>query len=118
MSAQLKPGKDVVWLEVPFSSLPGEQGKLDTTLPNGKNYGFVVNKQQIVANKAFTDKNPAAAELFKDMKLPIGDINAQNNRMAQGENSAADIDRHTEGWTKAHQKTFDGWLAKARAAAK
>ena len=118
VSAQLKPGKDVVWLEVPFSSLPGEQGKLDTTLPNGKNYGFVVNKQQIVANKAFTDKNPAAAELFKDMKLPIGDINAQNNRMAQGENSAADIDRHTEGWIKAHQKTFDGWLAKARAAAK
>ena len=38
--------------------------------------------------------------------------------MAQCENSAADIDRHTEGWIKAHQKTFDGWLAKARAAAK
>lgn len=118
VSAQLKPGKDVVWLEVPFSSLPGEQGKLDTKLANGKNYGFVVNKQQIVANKAFVEKHPDAGKLFEVMQLSINDINSQNNRMAQGENSAADIDRHTEGWIKAHQKTFDGWLAKARAAAK
>lgn len=118
VSAQLKPGKDVVWLEVPFSSLPGAQANLDTKLPNGKNYGFVVNKQQIVANKAFVEKNPAAGKLFEVMKLSINDINAQNNRMAQGENTAADIDRHTDGWIKAHQKTFDGWLAQARAAAK
>ena len=118
VSAQLKPGTDVVWLEVPFSSLPGEQGKLDTKLSNGKNYGFVVNKQQIVANKAFVDKNPAAGKLFEVMKLSINDINAQNNRMAQGENTAADITHHTEGWIKAHQKTFDQWLAQARAAAK
>ncbi len=118
VSAQLKPGKDVVWLEVPFSSLPGEQGKLDTKLPNGKNYGFVVNKQQIVANKAFVEKNPAAGKLFEVMQLPIQDINAQNDRMAQGENSAVDIDRHTEGWIKAHQKTFDGWIGQAVTAAK
>ncbi|MCO5110841.1 MAG: glycine betaine/L-proline ABC transporter substrate-binding protein ProX [Burkholderiaceae bacterium] len=118
VSAQLKPGTDVVWLEVPFSSLPGEQAKLDTKLSNGKNYGFVVNKQQIVANKAFVEKNPAAGKLFEVMKLPISDINAQNNRMAQGENTAADITRHTEGWIKAHQKAFDQWLAQARAAAK
>ncbi len=117
-SAQLKLGKEAVWLEVPFSSLPGEQSKLDTTLPNGKNYGFVVNKQQIVANKAFIEKNPAAGKLFEVMELPINDINAQNNRMAAGEKSAADIDRHTSGWIKAHQKTFDGWLAHARAAEK
>ena len=118
VSAQLKPGTDVVWLEVPFSSLPGEQAKLDTKLSNGKNYGFVVNKQQIVANKAFVEKNPAAGKLFEVMKLSISDINAQNNRMAQGENTAADITRHTEGWIKAHQKTFDQWLTQARATAK
>jgi glycine betaine/proline transport system substrate-binding protein len=118
VSAQLKPGKDVVWLEVPFSALPGEQSQLDTKLPNGKNYGFVVNKQQIVANKAFAEKNPAAAKLFEVMQLPIGDINAQNNRMAKGENSAADITRHVDGWIKAHQKTFDSWIAQAMAAAK
>jgi glycine betaine/proline transport system substrate-binding protein len=118
VSAKLKPGKDVVWLEVPFSSLPGEQGGLDTKLPNGKNYGFVVNKQQIIANKAFVEQNPAAGKLFEVMRLSVADINAQNNRMSGGENSVADIERHTDAWIKAHQQTFDGWVAQAMAAAK
>jgi glycine betaine/proline transport system substrate-binding protein len=117
VSAQLRPGKDVVWLEVPFSSLPGEQAKLDTKLPNGKNFGFVINKQQIVANKKFVDANPAAAKLFEVMRLSVADINAQNMRMSQGENTAADIERHTNGWIKAHQKTFDNWIMQAKAAA-
>lgn len=39
VSDVMKPGKDVVWLQVPFSSLPGEQKNIDTKLPNGANYG-------------------------------------------------------------------------------
>lgn len=118
VSSVLRPGKDVVWLEVPFSSLPGEQNKIDTNLPNGKNYGFVVNKQQIVANKKFVQDNPAAGKLFEVMELSVDDINAQNMRMSHGENKAADIERHTNAWIKGHQKTFDSWIAKAMAAAK
>lgn len=118
VSGVLRPGQEVVWLEVPFSSLPGEQAKLDTKLPNGKNYGFVLNTQHIVANKAFADANPAAAKLFEVMHLPVGDINAQNLRMKDGENKPADIERHVNAWIKAHQKTFDGWIEQARAAAK
>lgn len=118
VSAELQPGKDVVWLEVPFSSAPGEQSKLDTKLANGKNYGFVANKQHIVANKAWTDANPAAAKLFEVMKLSVNDINAQNNLMSRGQNKSSDIDRHVEGWIKGHQKTFDGWIEQAKAAAK
>ena len=117
VSAELRPGKDVVWLEVPFSSLPGEQAKNDTTQPSGKNYGFVVNTQHIVANKIFVQKNPAAGKLFELMHLPVGDINAQNLRMSRGENKPQDINRHLDGWIKAHQKTFDGWIAQAMAAA-
>ena len=117
VSNELKPGKDVVWLEVPFSSLPGEQKGSNTQLPNGKNYGFVVNSQQIVANKAWAEKNPAAARLFEVMRLPVADINAQNHLMSQGQNQAADIERHVNAWIKAHQKTFDGWLQQARAVA-
>ena len=118
VSNELKPGQDVVWLEVPFSSLPGDQKGTDTKLPNGKNYGFVVNTQHIVANKAWAEKNPAAAKLFEVMSVPVGDINAQNYLMSQGQNKAADIERHANGWIKAHQATFDGWIAKAKAAAK
>lgn len=118
VSNVLKPGQDVVWLEVPFSSLPGEQAKIDTKLQNGKNYGFVVNNQQIIANKAWAEKNPAAAKLFEVMQLPIGDINAQNFMMSQGQNKPADINRHSDGWIKAHQKTFDSWIEQALKAAK
>ena len=118
VSAELRPGKDVVWLEVPFSSLPGEQSKRDTQQPSGKNYGFVVNTQHIVANKDFVQKNPAAGKLFEVMKVSVGDINAQNLRMSHGENQPQDIERHTDGWIKAHQKTFDSWIAQSLAAAK
>lgn len=118
VSGVLKPGADVVWLQVPFSSLPGEQKGIDTKLPNGQNYGFIPNTQHIVANKAFAEANPAAAKLFSVMQLPVADINAQNLRMRNGENKAADIARHTDAWIRAHQKTFDGWIAQALAATK
>ena len=113
VSGVLRPGQEVVWLEVPFSSLPGEQAKLDTQLPNGKNYGFTLNTQHIVANKSFTDQHPAAAKLFEVMSLPVGDINAQNQRMINGENSQQQIEGHTDAWIKGHQKTFDSWIEQA-----
>jgi ABC-type proline/glycine betaine transport systems, periplasmic components len=53
VSDVLKPGKDVVWLQVPFSSLPGVQKNIDTKLSNGANYGFPVSTMHIVANKAW-----------------------------------------------------------------
>ena len=114
VSAVLRPNKDVVWLEVPFSALPGTQPSADTKLPNGKNYGFQLNTQRIMANKAFIASNPVAGKLFEIMALPIGDINAQNQRMNDGENSQKAIEQHTDAWIKGHQKTFDSWIAQAK----
>jgi len=118
VSDVLVPGRDVVWLQVPFSSMPGEQKDVDTRLPNGANYGFPVNTMHIVANNAWTEKNPAAAKLFAEMKLPSADITAQNSRMHQGQSSEADINAHVDGWIKAHQAQFDGWVKDALAAGK
>ena len=118
VSSVLVPGKDVVWLQVPFSAQAGDLAGQDTTLPNGRNYGSIINNQRILANRAFVDANPAARKLFSVMKLPVGDITAQNNAMNNGENSERDIERHTDGWIKAHQALFDGWLDAARAAAR
>jgi glycine betaine/proline transport system substrate-binding protein len=118
VSDVMKPGKDVVWLQVPFSSMPGEQKDIDTKLPNGTNYGFPVNVMHIVANKAWAAKNPAAAKLFAIMKLPLADINAQNAMMHDGKSSEADINNHVDGWIKAHQAEFDGWIKQALAAQK
>ncbi|MBY4596373.1 glycine betaine/L-proline ABC transporter substrate-binding protein ProX [Ottowia caeni] len=120
VSNVLVPGKDVVWLEVPFSAEPGGQGgqNKDTTLPNGRNYGTTINNQRILANRAFIEAHPDAAKLFSLMKLPVTDVTAQNNAMNDGEASQSDIERHAEGWIKAHQTLFNSWLDEARAAVK
>ena len=115
VSAVLRPGTDVVWLQVPFSSSKGDGA--DTALPNGRNYGFLANQEQIVANRAFVENNPAAGKLFEVMQLPIADINAQNLRMSQGAGSQRDIERHVDGWIRVHQAQFDSWIAQALAAA-
>ena len=114
VSGVLVPGKDVVWLQVPFSSNPE---KANTRLDDGSDYGFAVNTTRIVVNRAWAEKNPAAVKLFEVMRLPIADIDAQNERMRSGENSQADIARHTAGWIKFHQAEFDEWIAQAKAAA-
>ncbi|MGB5063562.1 MAG: glycine betaine/L-proline ABC transporter substrate-binding protein ProX [Candidatus Competibacter sp.] len=118
VSGVMVPGKDVVWLQVPFSSLPGERKDVDTTLPSGQNYGFEANNQRIIANLKFAQENPAAAKLFSIMEISANDISAQNLRMRDGEKSMADIERHTDAWIKGHQKTFDGWIQEALKAAK
>lgn len=113
VSDVMVPGKDVQWLQVPFSSMPGAQKEVDTELPNGANYGFPVNTMNIVANKAWAQKNPQAAALFSLMKLPLADINAQNTMMHNGSASEADIQEHVDSWIKAHQAKFEGWVKQA-----
>ncbi len=116
VSGVLVPGKDVTWIEVPHSAHPNG---VDTKLPNGKNYGFEVNSQDIVANKDFVANNPAAAKLFEVMSLSVNDVSAQNLKMKdKGEGGWKAAERHADAWIKANRKTFDGWLDAARAAAK
>ncbi|WP_260295688.1 glycine betaine/L-proline ABC transporter substrate-binding protein ProX [Sedimenticola hydrogenitrophicus] len=117
VSGVLVPNQDVVWLQVPFSSLPGARTDVDTSLPDGSNYGFQANTQRIIANREWAEANPAAAKLFSIMELSNNDISAQNLRMRDGEKTAAAIERHADAWIKTHQATFDGWIAEARKAA-
>jgi len=118
VSGVLVPGQDVEWLEVPFSSLPGERKGVSTKLSDGRDFGFEVNSQYIVANRVFAETNPAAARLFAVMQLSNNDISAQNRRMRDGEKTEAEIERHAEAWIKTHRDTFDHWLKQAREAAK
>ena len=117
VSGVLVPGDDVTWLQVPFSSLPGEREDVDTALADGSNYGFQANVQRIIANKEWAEANPAAAKLFAIMEVSSNDISAQNLRMRDGEDSEKDIKRHAEAWIKANQASYDSWLEQARAAA-
>ncbi|WP_353929717.1 glycine betaine/L-proline ABC transporter substrate-binding protein ProX [Okeanomitos corallinicola TIOX110] len=118
MAGELKVGEDVVWLEVPFTSLPEGQENLtekDTTAM-GKNLGFAIDDIRILANKEFLNQNPAAKRLFAQIKIPVDDINKQNQLFKNGENSTEDIRRHAREWVKNHQAEFDSWVEEAKKA--
>ena len=115
LSSILKPNEDVIWLEVPYSAYPNGT---DTTLANGKNYGFKVNNIHIISLKTFTLQNPAAGKLFETASLSINEVSAQNKRIHDGENTLEDIQGHVNEWIIKNQKRFDGWIEKSLKAAK
>ncbi len=123
----LKPGKDVVWIDVPFPALPEgqKQYEKDTTVKdvagcvsNPCKMGWPANDVRPVVNNAFMKKNPAAKKLFEVVQIPLGDIFAQNAKMQAGEDKADDIERHADDWIAKNRKLYDSWLAAARGAAK
>jgi len=118
VSGVLRQDEDVVWLEVPYTSLPAEQGDVAEadTIVDGLNLGFAVDTQEILANQDFYDNNAAAAELFRLVEIPIEDVSAQNQLMRDGEDSPTDIRRHAEDWVAENQDQFDQWVEAARQA--
>ena len=115
VSGALVPGQDVEWLAVPYSSLP--DGATAETTFGGKDLGFAVDSIRVVATDEFLEANPAAAKLFELASIGINDISIQNKKIADGEDSSEDIDRHVAEWIGANRAEYDGWLAAAREAA-
>ena len=123
---KLKPGTDVMWINVPETKPTEAQASaVDRMVGTGITgavtdpikLGFVVADVQIVANKKFLKENPAAAKLFELMKLDLADVNEQNTKMQEGEKSAKDIERHVKEWIAKNQETWNSWLEAARKAA-
>lgn len=111
----LRHGRDVVWLDVPFSANPQN---VETKMADGRNLGFISQAIHILANKEFLAKNPAAAKLFEVMSIPVGDVSAQNLRMKdEGKADMASAVQDAAAWIEANRKTYDSWLDAARAAA-
>ena len=122
----LKPGEDVMWLEVSEPSLPEDQKDMEahTAIPDVNGcasnpcvMGWPANDIQVVANEQFLQENPAARKLFEVMSIPLQDIFAQNAQMYQGEDRPADLERQAEEWIKANQQEFDSWIEAAKQAA-
>jgi len=113
LNAVLKNGEDVVWLGVP--SFPEDKSNQEkAAIVDGKNLGFRVNQIRIYGSNKFMDANPVARSFFKQVKIPIADVNAQNLLMHNGEDTEEDIRRHAEEWVADNQELFDGWVEKAR----
>ncbi len=123
---KLKPAEDVMWINVP-EIIPKDTQKdfadkmtvsgVEGAVSDPIKLGFVVNDIQIVANKKFLAKNPAAKKFFELFKLELIDINAQNTKMNEGEKSEKDIERHANAWIKDNQDKWNEWLDAARKAA-
>lgn len=118
VSGVLQEGEDVSWIEVPYTSLPEAQGDVseDDTSAEGKNLGFAVDQQVILANQEFVDNNPAAAKFFELLEVPIADVSAQNQLIQEGEDTPDQIREHAEAWIEENQSQFDAWIEEAIAA--
>lgn len=124
--SELIPGEDVVWLEVPYPSLPPDQRALESeTVITGVpgcvadpcTLGFPRNDIRAVANSEFLAQNPAVRSLLEQVTIPLADIAAQNARMLAGEGDAADIRRHAREWIEANEDLVREWLTTAQAVA-
>lgn len=111
VSAVLVPGKDSRWLSVAAGDSSGQSGK--DTFSGGRNTGFSVNTQMILANREWLEQNPAAKAFFSQVTVDAADISSQNMRMRSGESSSEDIDRHVQRWIGAHEKEFNSWIEAA-----
>ena len=122
---KLMPGKDVMWINVP-KIVPNEAqavakdrmtvSGIKGAVSDPVKLGFVVSDIQIVANKKFIKENPAAHMFFEKFTLPLSDINKQNTKMQDGEDSDRDIARHADEWIKNNQEKWNIWLDAARKA--
>ncbi len=124
--AALEPGRDVVWLEVPFSSLPDGQQHVEDRLTvdalegcksDPCNLGWPATTVRAVANRSFLAANPGIRELLGQLEIPLDDIQNQNLKMFLGEGQERQIQGHATDWIAANRETVDEWLEKARPAA-
>ncbi|MEZ2127838.1 MULTISPECIES: glycine betaine/L-proline ABC transporter substrate-binding protein ProX [unclassified Sinorhizobium] len=115
VSAILRPGHEVIWLNVKETSLPdGQTG--NTSVEGLGNLGFPVNDQMVIANTKFVNANPSAKKFFELVQIPVEDINAENKLVNDGEKSNEQIMKHATDWIAAHKTEWDQWIAEAKAA--
>lgn len=122
---KLKPGKDLVWLQLRNPSLPEDQMAKYKPLPNVAgcaddpcDVGWLPTVYYIGVNKDWSEKNPAAMSFFNNFKMVLNDRAEQNVKMLNGESRDADILRHAQQWIETHAEEFDAWIAEAKAAGK
>jgi len=104
----LELGKDIVWIEVPYSQT--KKVKVANATKSKINMGFGADDIRPAANVAFLKANPKVEKMLKKASIPLSDVAAQNMKMNKGEKSEKAIKKHASAWIKANQSTFDSWL--------
>ena len=104
----LELGKDIVWIDVPYSETKAV--KVPNATKAKINMGFGADDIRPAANVAFLKANPKVEKMLKKASIPLADIAAQNILMNKGEKSERAIKKHADAWIKANQSTFDSWI--------
>jgi glycine betaine/proline transport system substrate-binding protein len=115
---RLVPGEEVRWLDTSPAGAPDkivlERGYCTRVRCR---MGFPPNDIRVAANSRFLDENPAARELFEQVKIPVEDIQAQNLAMEGGADRPADLASQAEQWLGERRGEVLDWLRAAREAA-
>jgi len=128
---QLIPGDNALWLShggedkildgstnEAFDFVAGNPASLgDTCTEDPCWIGWDSADIQVTANKEFVEANPAAGELFSQVKLSVIDVANENVKYSNGEDTEDDVKRHAEEWIADNRELVDTWLDAARAAA-
>lgn len=120
---KLKPGEDVVWINVPFN-IPTSDDKdakklmrlsdVDGAATNPIDMGFSVADIRVVANNKFLEQNPPARKFLELFTINISDLSTQYAKLMEGEKSPRDIERHANQWIENNQDVWNSWLDQAR----
>ncbi|MFZ1727478.1 MAG: glycine betaine/L-proline ABC transporter substrate-binding protein ProX [Albidovulum sp.] len=116
---KLVPGTDVMWVNAP--GIVSHEEELASGISGAVSdpiyMGAVVGDIAVAANTGFLNANPAAAELFRQVRLPFDWINQADATMNSEGLSDEDVRKLSQDWIKENRLLVDGWLDAARAAA-
>ncbi|ESR25049.1 glycine betaine/L-proline ABC transporter substrate-binding protein ProX [Lutibaculum baratangense] len=121
----LVPGKDVVWLPIPYGALPEgvtAQGGHEVSgiegCAGGQDPCRMVTGSwnwMIAANRDFLSENPAAEKLLETVRWPAETWSTWEGALNEG-NSDRDIEKIAQTWIDENTDTFEGWIKEASAA--
>ncbi|MDI5984689.1 glycine betaine/L-proline ABC transporter substrate-binding protein ProX [Halomonas sp. M4R5S39] len=115
----LVPGDDVMWINAPgivedeAERTEGVEGAVSDPVE----MGFVAADIQVAANNDFLEANPAAAELFRQVRLPLEWISEVDGAMDEQNLRDDEVRPLVAEWIAANRDTVDEWLEAARGAA-
>lgn len=121
-TGELIPGRDVMWLPVPFASLPDGlvDQEPDTVVAGVEgcradpcSLGFAPNDIRAVTAQRILDDHPAIRQLLTDFAITLDDIETQNARLVSDRPDADDVALHAEEWIAENRASVDIWIESA-----
>ncbi len=115
----LVPGEDVMWINAPgIVEDEAERAEgVDGAVTDPIVMGFVAADIQVVANNNFLDANPAAAELFRQVRLSLEWISEVDSRIGDEDLTDTDVRPIARQWIDDNPDLVADWLEAARSAA-